>query len=283
MLRWIPSLAAGLFLAAPPLPAEIPLLERGNLAAWCIVPFDAKKRGPEERAAMLKRLGITRLAYDWRDEHVPTFDAEVEAMKRHRIEITAWWMPGVLDDNARKIIDVIRRHDIHPQWWVMIGDPDAPDQEAKVEAAAAQLRPLALEARTLGCQLALYNHGGWFGEPENQLAIVRALGLPNVGLVYNFHHGHSHVARFPRLFDAMKPHLLALNLNGMVDDADRRGLKILPPGAGDHEQAMLRHVLRSGWKGPVGILDHLPETDSEVTLRTNLEALDRLIPLLEKP
>src|SRR5688572_17767316 len=39
---------------------------KGNLVAWCIVPFDAKKRGPEERAEMLERLGIKRLAYDYR-------------------------------------------------------------------------------------------------------------------------------------------------------------------------------------------------------------------------
>ena len=51
-----------------------------NIDAWCIVPFDAKKRGPEERAQMLNRLGIKRLAYDYRAEHIPTFDAEVEAM-----------------------------------------------------------------------------------------------------------------------------------------------------------------------------------------------------------
>ena len=37
-----------------------------HLAAWCIVPFDAKKRTPSERAQMLKRLGIQRSAYDWR-------------------------------------------------------------------------------------------------------------------------------------------------------------------------------------------------------------------------
>ena len=31
------------------------LFARKNLIAWCIVPFDSKKRGPEERAAMLER------------------------------------------------------------------------------------------------------------------------------------------------------------------------------------------------------------------------------------
>ena len=43
---------------------------KDNLLAWCIVPFDACKRGPKERAVMLQRLGIRALAYDWRDEHI---------------------------------------------------------------------------------------------------------------------------------------------------------------------------------------------------------------------
>jgi hypothetical protein len=47
------------------------LFAKRNLVAWCIVPFDAKKRGPEERAQMLKNLGIRRLAYDYRAEHIP--------------------------------------------------------------------------------------------------------------------------------------------------------------------------------------------------------------------
>ncbi len=51
------------------------LFARTNVVAWCIVPFDAKHRGPEERAAMLEKLGFTMLAYDYRAEHIPTFDA----------------------------------------------------------------------------------------------------------------------------------------------------------------------------------------------------------------
>src|SRR6185295_9530942 len=73
--------------AAPPraVPAGEGLFARTNLVAWCIVPFDAKKRGPEERGQMLEQLGIKKLAYDWRAEHIPTFDAEVAAMKRHGV------------------------------------------------------------------------------------------------------------------------------------------------------------------------------------------------------
>ncbi len=67
------------------------LFGRDNLIAWCIVPFDARNRPPEARAAMLKKLGFKHFAYDWRGEHVPTFDAEVEALKKQGVAAS---MPG---------------------------------------------------------------------------------------------------------------------------------------------------------------------------------------------
>ncbi|MBX3740606.1 MAG: TIM barrel protein [Akkermansiaceae bacterium] len=254
---------------------DLSLLAKENLAAWCIVPFDSKKRGPVERAEMLERLGITKLAYDWRVEHLPTFDAEVEAMKAHGIEISAWWMSRGTDETNKRIFEVIARHQIHPQLWVLIDEPKVDGQKAKVKAAAEQIRPIAEEGKRLGCKVALYNHGGWFGEPENQLAIIKELGMENVGIVYNFHHAHGHMERFPELFAAMKPHLLALNLNGMVKDGDKVGKKILPIGDGDREQAMIDAVLASGWKGPVGVLCHLDQ-DAEVILKGNLDGLEKV-------
>ena len=56
------------------------LFAQTNLVAWCIVPFDSKKRGPEERAAMLEWLGFSLFAYDYRAEHIPTFDAEMDPL-----------------------------------------------------------------------------------------------------------------------------------------------------------------------------------------------------------
>ena len=257
--------------------AEEDIFAANNLVAWCIVPFDAKKRGPEERAQMLDRLGLKRLAYDWRDEHIPTFDQEVETMQRHGIEVTAWWFPGGLNDTARKILDCLQRHQVKAQLWITMGDPapQAP-QAGKVQAAAAAVRPIAEAAAKIGCSVALYNHGGWFGEPENQVAIVEQLQMPNVGIVYNFHHGHGHLARFPELLRKMQPHLLAINLNGMVTDGDKLGKKILTLGEGDQDLTLLKTIRDSGWRGPVGILDHRPETDSEETLRANLAGLQQL-------
>ena len=74
-------------------------------------------------------------------------------------------------------------------------------------AAVKILRPIAAETAKIDCRLALYNHGNWFGEPENQLAVIEALKQPNVGIVYNQHHGHDHVKRFPLLLKKMLPHL----------------------------------------------------------------------------
>jgi len=266
--------------AAPTLcPAQaVDLFASENLVAWCIVPFDAKHRGPEERAEMLNRLGISQLAYDWRAEHIPTFDAEVEAMKAHGIKITAWWFPAALDETARRILAVLDRHDVHAQLWTTMGDPapQSADPAEKVKAAAAILRPIAAAAAQGHCSVALYNHGGWFGEPENQVAIIKELNQPNVGIVYNLHHGHEHIDRFAEIFRMMQPHLLAVNLNGMVRDGDKTGKKILTLGQGDQELAMMKVIRSSGWRGPIGIIDHRPETDSEATLRENLEGLKRL-------
>jgi sugar phosphate isomerase/epimerase len=162
-------------------------------------------------------------------------------------------------------------------------------QEAKgsggdpVGAAADILRPAAREAGAVGCKVALYNHGGWFGEPENQVAVIERLkrdGVANVGIVYNLHHGHEHLERFPELLQKMKPHLLALNLNGMSEGADKAGDKILPLGRGEQDVRLLKTIRDSGWAGPVGILNHTDE-DAEGRLLDNLDGLAWLLPQLD--
>jgi sugar phosphate isomerase/epimerase len=249
-----------------------------NLVAWCIVPFDAKKRGPEERAQMLDQLGIKRFAYDYRAEHIPTFQAEMDAVKTHGIELVAWWFPTTLNDEARSILGVIERNGLHPQLWVM-GGGDAvhspEEQTRRVEAEADRIRPIAEAAAKIGCKVALYNHGGWFGDPGNQVMILAKLQMPNVGIVYNFHHGHADIDRFPGLWKRIQPHVLALNVNGMVKNGDQNGKMILPVGSGDEELAMLRVVRDSGWFGPVGVLNHTDD-DAEPRLKGNLEGLAKL-------
>src|SRR5690349_19050457 len=95
--------------------ADYSLFAKTNLLAWCIVPFDAKKRGPEERAQMLERLGIHKFAYDWRAENIPTFEEEIDACRKHNIEIAAWWFPTTLDKDAQRILSVLKKKNLKTQ------------------------------------------------------------------------------------------------------------------------------------------------------------------------
>lgn len=257
-----------------------------NRFAWCIVPFDQAKRTPEQRAAMLERLGIPGLAYDWRGEHIPTFAAEIAACKAHGIRITAWWFPGSLDTTARIILRVLEENGVKTQLWVTGGGSattSPEDQRARIAAEAARLAPIAEAAARIGCTVALYNHGAWFGEPDNQIAIIELLktrGVDNVGIVYNQHHGHAHVADFAVLLSRMKPYLLALNLNGMFPDGDKVGKKITPIAQGPLDADLLRIIRASGWRGPIGLLNHTDE-DAEARLRDNQDGLEWLLAQLD--
>lgn len=301
----LPWLCVSVF-AALPVPADArasdSIFVKDNLVAWCIVPFDARHRGPVERAEMLKQLGITKLAYDWRDEHIPTFEAEILALQKQNVEFFAHWCP--LGDTAhpafRTMMDLIAKYHLHPQLWVMAPAAEAASQEQRVEVNARAMLPYVEEAKRLGCPLALYNHGGWAGEPENMIAMVewlrRNAGTDAIGIVYNFHHGHEHLSSFPAAFQKMLPYLLCVNLNGMtVGDAEVLGSgqakgalgqslrvdqKILPLGRGREDRAVLEMVRDSGYRGPLGILCHREEADAAQALQENLDGLKQLLPLI---
>lgn len=253
--------------------------DRSNLVAWCIVPFDAQKRTPEQRAQMLEELKIRRLAYDYRAEHVASFEEEILTLKKHGIELTAWWFPTVLNDEAKLILSLCKKHDVHPQLWVTGGGDPAMQEDAEAAFMATEvqrLREIALAAQEAQCQVALYNHGGWFGIPENQLRLIDAIDLPNVGIVYNLHHAHDQIDRLPEILRKIGPKLLAMNLNGMQTDGERIGKKILVIGQGDRDREWLRVLGQSGFKGPIGILNHT-DLDARQRLIENLEGLDQLV------
>lgn len=255
--------------------ATLPLtagpFDRSNLVAWCIVPFDSKNRTPGERAAMVKGLGLSRVAYDWREAHVPTFEEEIQQYQKHGIEYFAFW--GVHE----KAFELFAKYDLHPQIWLTAPSPNAATQEERVAAAVKQLLPVVQRTARMKCKLGLYNHGGWGGEPENLLAVCKALReqhqADHVGIVYNLHHGHGHIQDFEKVMATLKPYLLCLNLNGMNTDGDTKGQKILPLGAGEHDVALLKIIEQSGYTGPIGIIGHTND-DVQLRLTDNLAGLD---------
>jgi len=265
--------------------AQVPdVFAKGNLLAWCIVPFDSAHRGPVERARMLKKLGLTRFVYDWRDNDIPTFDQELDALAAEGIKLQGFWLTSGLHPEAEKntgiVLGLLKRRKVQTEIWYLFTPPKTfteLSQEEKISQASTAVRSLAVEAEKIGCKVGLYNHGGWFGEPENQLAILAQVRMPNTGMIYNFHHGREQIDRFAQFFPRIMPRLLAVNLNGMQEGAPM----ILNIGEGTRELEMLRVVRASGYRGPVGLLNHRADRDAEEGLRANMEGLRKLLVQLD--
>lgn len=238
---------------------------------------------------MLERIKVQKFVYDYRPEHVPQWEDELKALQRHGIELTGWMFnsaadkadPSKLNAQSLEVLEMFERYKVKPQLWVIKGGTpvavDSPEeQERRVAAEVTALKPAALAAQSHGLKLGLYNHGGWFGEPENQIEIIERLkkeGIQNVGIVYNQHWGHGHLGRFPQLLQKMVPHLICLNLNGMDIAGPSKGRMILPIGAGTEDVRLLKLIRDSGYQGLIGILNHTNE-DAEERLQDNLDGLE---------
>ena len=272
--------------AADPAPSSI--WSHDNLYPWCVVPYDAKKRGPEERAQMLQDLGFKQFVYDWRDKDIPAFDAEIEALQKHQITLLGWWCPlSANDPKTKLILETFKRHGIHPQLWVkrsgtLTKSPE--EQQQRVNQEADQIHSLVKLAAPYGCKIQLYNHNGWFGQEDNQLAILarlKELGVTDVGMVYNFSHAHDNLhddtVNFPELWKKIQPHVVAVNITGMGPMN-----QIIYPSQGQQELAMMRTIQDSGWTGPVGLIAE-KGGDAALTLKNYLTGLDWLAAELKKP
>jgi len=256
------------------------LFEKENLVAWCIVPFDAEGRSPQERAGMLDGLGIKHFAYDYRDEHIPSFKEEILTLKDHHINLSAVWLwvdpwwEEPLNSAGREILDILNETGTHTEIW--LGLPgnafEGISDEESLSRATEVVREILQEAVAIGCTIALYNHGGWFGEPVNLVRIIETLGSEKIRIVYNFHHGHQQVGHFGENLEKILPHLSTININGMRVE----GPKIITLGQGDRELEMLRIIRASGYTGPIGILGHTEGEDIRVVLERNLLGLEEL-------
>ncbi len=257
-----------------------------NLVSWCTVAFDSKKRSPEDRAQMIVDLGMKRSAYAWRQRHLPEFEREIEAYKANGIEYFVFF-------NWHESIEpLIRKHKITPQIWHYMQFKPTGSQEEKVAATAVNVKPLVDKTRELGLKFALYNHGGWTGEPENMVAVVEHIrktqaDSDHVGIAYNFHHGHGDIEDFEARFKKMMPYLFCVNLNGMVKpefvNEESMENKILTIGTGSHEKEMISVVVKSGYSGPIGVIDHRNELDSKVALRDNMKGLQDMLIEIASP
>ncbi|MEI6106686.1 MAG: alpha-L-fucosidase [Opitutae bacterium] len=258
------------------------LLAPTNLLAWCIVPYDRLNRTPADRLAMLRRLGFSQYAWDWRQQHLKDLPEEIKLSREAGVQLRAVWLwvddktdrPGLLNDANRAVINAVVQAKLSVEYWVGFNANffDGLDDAARVKKAAAMVSYLRAQALITGSTVNLYNHGDWFGEPENQLKVIAAAGDRALGLIYNFHHGHSQIARFPALLPRMLPYLRVVNLDGLRPE----GPMILPLGTGTAERGMIKLLQSSGYQGAIGILGHTEGEDVELVLRRNLDGLRQI-------
>ncbi len=260
-----------------------------NLTAWLVMFTDSVKRTPDERAEMVAQFGFKKAGFEAFKKYVPILEQQMDAYAKRNIKVTSVYVVVETETpseeaHVKQILDVLQRRGETPQIWAMFGRgsfQSTTDEERNKKLIAA-FSDLAKCVDKAGCELALYNYGSWFGTLDVQLAVIEGVrqntGI-KIGTVLNFHRGHQHMKDFPLVLEQMMPHLYAVNLNGMNwkdADYDGGGARILPLGSGDYELTMMRQLAESGYRGPIGIIDHRSGVDAEVALKENLDGLVKL-------
>jgi hypothetical protein len=257
-------------------------VDMDNYFAWCIVPFDNQNRTPEQRMEMLTELGFKSYAYDWRQKHLPEMAHELGLAQKNNITVNAIWMwidvadaVGGLSADNEQIFRIIEETGTKTQLWIGISEAwlDGLSNDSSMVKSVGMVSYLSERAAPLGCKIGLYNHGGWFGDPVNQVKLIKRMPDQDLGIIFNFHHAHELLDDFPALADEMIPYLWAVNLNGMRAE----GPKILPIGKGDLEKEMIDALENKGFQGPYGILGHIEEADVKIVLERNLEGLKSIM------
>ena len=258
------------------------LFNKKNLIPWSIVGFDVKERSPKERLEMLDRLGYKQYAYGNRPKHIPSMQQEWRMAKDKGISIKAVWLYinlnkdriGKLKPESEVIFQNLKAVGLQTQIWVGFQPEyfESLSDEESFKQSVAMIDYLSNRAQKTGCKIVLYNHGGWFGNPDNQLRIIEALPNHDLGIIFNFHHTHDTLETYSEHITKLLPYLWCVNLNGMKAE----GPKIITIGQGDLEKDMILELINLGYKGPFGILGHVKGGDPEFILESNAMGLAEL-------
>ena len=258
------------------------IFQKDNLIPWSIVGFDVKERTPKQRLEMLERLGYKQYAYGNRPKHIPSMREEWEMAKEKGIEIKAVWLyinlkkdqPNALKPESEAVFENLKAVGLKTQIWVGFEPTyfESLPEEESFKQSVEMIQYLSQRAKNLGCKIALYNHGGWYGSADNQLKIIQQLPKEDLGIIFNFHHAHDDLKNYSDNIKKLLPYVWCVNLNGM----EANGEKIITIGKGTLEKPMIQQLLDIGYVGPFGILGHVKGGDPEIILQANFEGLQNL-------
>jgi hypothetical protein len=219
-----------------------------------------------------------------------TLEGLFEMFKRHGIQPQLWLIQGANPKSLSKVASLTASEKMSSaerlEWATQLwrSDIESVPQEKRVEQEASRVAALAKFAAPYGIHVELYNHNGWFGIEDNQLAVIELLkrrGIRDVGIVYNFDHArdtvHDDTIGFPALWKRMKAHVVAVNVSGTVSEPQH-----VYPSQGDRELEMMRTIEASGWTGPIG-LNTETGGDAKVALENARLGLDWVAAELKQP
>ncbi|MDI6401099.1 hypothetical protein QLX67_03760 [Balneolaceae bacterium ANBcel3] len=252
-----------------------------NMVAWSVVPYDSLNRAPEERVNMLTRLGFSRFAFDWREEHLSLLPKEIGLLHKNRISLDAVWCwvderssNGLLPEHEQ-LFRILEEAKQPTTIWIGVhyNFYEGLEDSQKVEKVASVLKAIHKGASRSNSRIALYTHFGWLALPENQVRVIEATGHDDIGIVFSFHHAQDVLDRFDEALHIMKPYLQTVHLSGVT-----RGVsEIIDIGKGTLEKTMIRSVIESGFKGTIGIIGHTEGEDVEQVLLRNIRGLSTLL------
>ncbi|WP_411030446.1 sugar phosphate isomerase/epimerase family protein [Spongiimicrobium sp. 3-5] len=242
------------------------------------------ERSPIERIRMLKSMGFTKYGYNWDLGNLNEMKAEFKIAKEHNVEIVSifLWLNaerdsvGKFSPSNERMLSILKDVENKPTIWVSFSNNyfNNLDQEQSISLAIDFIKFVKLRADEIGCNLALYNHHGWFGNPYNQVEIIERMPEDSLKIIYNFHHAHHYLDEFPKIVKKIKAYLSYVNINGIR----KEGPQILTIGEGDFENEMINILRDEGFEGPWGILGHIKSEDVQKVLERNMNGLKSLKP-----
>ena len=253
------------------------------LFPFCIDWHDAKKRGFEEQAVMLKELDYPGMGHIWLDkveERLKSLDAQ--GLRLYQITMTVDLAPDKAPYDVPRFKAVCTAIKGRGVQFDLLVNGRKPSDPAFDDLAVKVLRDMSDQARDSGAQLLLYPHlGSWIERIEDSVRVAAKVDRPNVGVMFNLCHWlrvDSSRDYRPLLKQAM-PRLWAVSING----ADTRDEKadwaryIQPLGQGDFDVASFVRDLRElGYRGPIGLQCYGIGGDAREHLEKSLQAWRRM-------
>jgi sugar phosphate isomerase/epimerase len=226
---------------------------------FCIDWHDAKKRGFEEQATMLKELGYPGVGHIWLDkveERLQTLDKAGLRLFQITMVVEVGPDKQPYDPRFKDVLKLIKGRQVQFDLLVNGMKPSDPSVDPH---AVAVLREMSDLAKDSGAQLLLYPHqGSWIERIEDSCRVAEKVDRPNVGVMFNLCHWLrvDKSREYKPLLEKAMPRLWAISING-ADELDPQpgwDRYIQPLDQGSFDMArFLRTLKELGYKGPIGL------------------------------